>query len=187
MFKRVWELSIGLSLILCLVSSGLVFGQTQQGKASFYPKRATGARTASGEPLHHDSLTCAHRTLPFGTLLKVTHVENGRSVVVRVNDRGPFTRGRIIDLSWAAARELGMISQGIATVLVEQDDDITIPLRPSQHYIHIPSLMIGTSKPAEPIKPIWQGKLEIDHKKVQRHMHSTAQKSFLQRIKAHFE
>ncbi|MBF0965366.1 MAG: septal ring lytic transglycosylase RlpA family protein, partial [Alloprevotella sp.] len=76
----------------------------QKGKATFYSKRATGARTASGERLHHDSLTCAHRTYPFGTLLKVTNLNNGNTVVVRVTDRGPFAKGRIIDLSYAAAK-----------------------------------------------------------------------------------
>ena len=73
--------------------------QSQSGKATFYAKRATGARTANGERLHHDSMTCAHRTFPFGTLLQVMNPKNGKSVVVRVNDRGPFVRGRIIDLS----------------------------------------------------------------------------------------
>ena len=82
----------------------------QTGKASFYSKRATGARTSNGERLHHDSLTCAHKTHPFGTLLKVTNPSNGKEVVVRVTDRGPFKRGRIIDLSWGAAKELGMLS-----------------------------------------------------------------------------
>ena len=91
----------------------------QTGIASFYAKRVTGSRTANGDILHHDSLTCAHRTYPFGTLLKVTNLSNGLSVVVRVNDRGPFVRGRIIDLSWGAAKKLGMLSQGVARVIVE--------------------------------------------------------------------
>jgi rare lipoprotein A len=91
----------------------------QTGIASFYSKRATGSRTANGERLHHDSLTCAHRSYPFGTLLKVTTPDNERSVIVRVNDRGPFVRGRIIDLSWGAARRLGILGQGIAKVTVE--------------------------------------------------------------------
>lgn len=93
--------------------------QTQRGKATYYSRRATGARTASGERLHHDSLTCAHRTYPFGTLLKVTNLSNGKEVVVRVTDRGPFVRGRIIDLSWRAAKQLGILAQGVATVKVE--------------------------------------------------------------------
>lgn len=115
----------------------------QKGKASYYSKRATGAKTASGERLHHDSLTCAHRTHAFGTLLKVTNLDNKQSVVVRVTDRGPFVRGRIIDLSWGAAKELGMLAKGIATVEVEPflmpDDNIIIPLRPTAREIRVPS------------------------------------------------
>lgn len=107
-----------------------LLAQTQRGRASFYSKRATGSRTSSGERLHHDSLTCAHRTYAFGTLLKVTNERNGRSVVVRVTDRGPHSRGRIIDLSHAAADRLGMISQGVAVVKVERYHDPNIPYRP---------------------------------------------------------
>ena len=69
-------------------------------------KRATGARTASGQRLHHDSMTCAHRYYPFGTHLKVTNLRNNKSVIVKVIDRGPFGRGRIIDLSWAATMRM---------------------------------------------------------------------------------
>lgn len=105
--------------------------QTHRGKASFYSKKATGARSSSGERIHHDSLTCAHRTYPFGTLLKVTNLSNGKTCVVRVNDRGPHSRGRIIDLSYGAAKELGMLSQGIAMVEVEKVDDFKIPYRES--------------------------------------------------------
>lgn len=90
----------------------------QKGKASYYSKRATGARTASGKTIHHDSLTCAHRTYPFGTLLKVKNLANDKEVVVKVTDRGPFVRGRILDLSWRAAKELGMIASGIQTIEV---------------------------------------------------------------------
>lgn len=101
-----------------MISFTPLFAQ-QRGKASFYSKRATGARTSSGERLHHDSLTCAHKTYPFGTLLRVKNPANGKEVIVRVTDRGPHSRGRIIDLSWGAARELGIINQGIALVEVE--------------------------------------------------------------------
>ena len=118
--------------LLCVVCLGLYssvhtfhpslfsYAQVQQGKATFYSKRATGARTANGERLHHDSLTCAHRTYPFGTMLKVTNLNNGKEVIVRVTDRGPFVKGRIIDLSWRAAKELGIIAQGVAMVKVEE-------------------------------------------------------------------
>ena len=97
----------------------LLCAQTQKGKASYYSKRMTGARTSSGERLHHDSLTCAHRTHPFGTMLRVTNLNNGREVVVRVTDRGPHGRGRIIDLSWAAAKALDILDHGVVMVRVE--------------------------------------------------------------------
>lgn len=91
----------------------------QQGKASFYSKRSDGARTSSGERLSNDSLTCAHLKYPFGSLLKVTNLSNGNEVIVRVNDRGPHGRGRIIDLSYEAARQLDFIRKGITNVTVE--------------------------------------------------------------------
>ena len=86
------------------------------GFASFY---AEGSRTASGEKLNPNELTAAHPTLPFGTRLRVTNVSNGRSVVVRVNDRGPFVAGRIVDVSHSAAETLGMTGRGIAKVKVD--------------------------------------------------------------------
>jgi rare lipoprotein A len=87
-----------------------------RGSASYYAAKFDGRRTASGERFDNDEMTAAHRTLPFGTLVRVTNVTNGRSVVVRINDRGPFTRGRMIDVSHAAAQELGLIARGHATV-----------------------------------------------------------------------
>jgi rare lipoprotein A len=96
-----------------LISS---ISQSQKGKASFYARNFHGRRTASGERLHPDSLTCAHRTYPFGTRLKVYNPANGRSVVVRVIDRGPFVRDRIIDLSAAAGKKLGLDKVGHAKV-----------------------------------------------------------------------
>ena len=101
--------------------------QTQRGKASYYSKSWTGRKTANGERLHHDSLTCAHKTYPFGTLLKVTNPANGLSVIVKVTDRGPYGRGRVVDLSVRAAKELGILSQGIAPVVVERYDNSIIP------------------------------------------------------------
>ena len=112
----------------------------QRGKASYYSKRATGARTSSGDRLHHDSLTCAHRTHPFGTMLRVTNPQNGKSVVVKVTDRGPFGRGRIIDLSWRAAKELDMLAQGVAMVTVEVADDIVVRLKVKNEKRGLPEL-----------------------------------------------
>ena len=133
------------------------FSQTpQKGKASYYSKKATGARTSSGERLHHDSLTCAHRTHPFGTMLKVTNPKNGKSVVVKVTDRGPFGRGRIIDLSWRAAKELGMLAQGVAMVLVEVADDIVVPFKAKEEKRNLPELDFERNEQGDdPLHPNW--------------------------------
>ncbi|HMP44350.1 MAG TPA: septal ring lytic transglycosylase RlpA family protein, partial [Sphingopyxis sp.] len=84
------------------------------GMASYYGRELAGNRTASGERFDPGQLTAAHRTLPFGSLVRVTNVSNGDSVVVRINDRGPFHGGRVIDVSHAAAREIGMHRSGTA-------------------------------------------------------------------------
>ncbi len=91
-------------------------GFTQRGLAAWYGRK--GARTSSGERLDPEAFTCAHTTLPFNTRVEVTNLRNGRKVVVRVNDRGPFGGGRVIDLSRAAARSLGMLSSGTAPVSI---------------------------------------------------------------------
>lgn len=83
-----------------------------RGMASYYGRSFAGRRTASGETFDPQQLTAAHRTLPFGSKVKVTNPANGRSVVVRINDRGPFSRGRVIDLSHRAAEDLGLIRSG---------------------------------------------------------------------------
>lgn len=87
-----------------------------RGSASYYAAKFHGRRTASGERFDNDAMTAAHRTLPFGSRVRVTNVSTGRSVVVRINDRGPFTRGRMIDVSLAAAKDLGLIASGHGTV-----------------------------------------------------------------------
>jgi len=92
---------------------------SQTGTASWYGSCFHGRTTANGETYNMYALTAAHKELPFGTIVRVTHLENGSSVVVRINDRGPFVKGRIIDLSLRAAEEIGMKSQGIAKVKVE--------------------------------------------------------------------
>lgn len=87
-----------------------------EGLASYYGAAFRGHRTASGERFDPDDLTAAHRTLAFGTCLRVENAENGRSVRVRVNDRGPFVKGRVVDVSEAAARALDFIQRGVARV-----------------------------------------------------------------------
>src|ERR1700676_4774464 len=105
---------IALVMVLTAIASGPV--RAESGLASFYG----GGRTASGELTGPAGLTAAHRTLPFGTRVLVTNVRNGKAVIVRIVDRGPFNRGRIIDVSRAAARELEMIESGTARVSVER-------------------------------------------------------------------
>jgi peptidoglycan lytic transglycosylase len=94
--------------------------KVQTGLASYYARMHEGHRTASGEPYRGERMTCAHRTFPFGSVLRVTDLENGRSVLVKVTDRGPFEPGRIVDLSLAAARALGMLERGVARVKLER-------------------------------------------------------------------
>ena len=127
----------------------------QKGKASFYSKKFNGRKTASGEPLHPDSLTCAHRSYPFGTKLMVYNPANGRSVIVKVTDRGPFVRGRIIDLSWRAAKELGMLSQGVAMVVVQKINPFIIPFQPSDS-LEVPELDLETNEGAPAMVPFWK-------------------------------
>jgi rare lipoprotein A len=92
---------------------------SQVGVASYYAAKFENHKTADGERFKSDGFTAAHRTLPLGTMVRVTNLENLRSVIVRVNDRGPFARKRIIDLSPAAARALGIRNQGLMRVRVE--------------------------------------------------------------------
>lgn len=98
------------------VGGPVTVGWEQTGHASWYGRRHQGRETASGERYDMHALTCAHRTLPLGTRLLVTNLDNGRSVEVRVNDRGPFVDGRILDLSYAAAERLGAVATGVVPV-----------------------------------------------------------------------
>ncbi len=92
---------------------------TEEGIASWYGERFHGRKTASGEPFDMKALTAAHPTLPFGTIVRVTNTRNRRTVDVRINDRGPYAKGRIIDLSYAAAKQLEMIDAGAVEVRLE--------------------------------------------------------------------
>lgn len=92
---------------------------TQKGKASFYADKFNGRKTASGETFRNSKLTAAHKTLPFGTKVKVTNKTNGKSVKVRINDRGPFVSGRIIDLSKKAAKKIDIYKAGVTEVEIK--------------------------------------------------------------------
>lgn len=94
-------------------------GYSTTGLASYYGKKYHGRKTASGEIFNMNKMTAAHRSLPFFTKLKVTNLKNNQSVIVKVNDRGPFIEGRIIDLSYAAAKRIGMLRDGVVKVKIE--------------------------------------------------------------------
>ena len=113
-------------IAICLATTGCfnrrgpsAYGGYETGYASWYGKDFHGRPTASGEAFDMYAYTAAHRNLPFGTRVRVTNEDNGRSVVVRINDRGPWVEGRIIDLSYAAATQLGMIEAGVVRVRLE--------------------------------------------------------------------
>ena len=118
--NTVIQFSIAAALMTLAPTAQADIGPGIQVKASFYQH---GARTASGERFNPSGLTAAHRTLPFGTRLKLVNQHNGRSVIVRVNDRGPFIRGRGLDVSRGAALALGMVASGVATLNVTRLSD----------------------------------------------------------------
>lgn len=97
-------------------------GRTEYGKASFYAMKHQARRTASGERFNHAVKTAAHRTLPFGSRVRVTNLRTGNSVIVRINDRGPFVRGRVIDLSQSAFKSIASLKAGIISVKLEVVD-----------------------------------------------------------------
>src|SRR6478609_5175159 len=111
-----------LTLSFLLVFCGVLHAQVQTGKASFYADKFEGKMTASGEKYKHSKLTAAHKTLPFGTKVRVTNIANNETVEVIVNDRGPYVDGRVIDLSKSAAEKLGYVNKGLADVKVEVID-----------------------------------------------------------------
>jgi rare lipoprotein A len=109
------QLKFFVIILIFLIPFGFIIAQ-ETGMASYYGHKLSGRRTSDGSQYHPDSLTCAHKTYPFGTKLLVRNPKNNTQVVVKVTDRGPHTRNRLIDLSYKAARELDIIRQGIALV-----------------------------------------------------------------------
>lgn len=100
-------------------AGGNWIGYTETGQASYYADKHQNRRTASGDLYKHELKTAAHRELPFGLNVKVTNVHNGKSVIVEINDRGPFVKGRIIDLSKSAFSSIDSISSGVISVKIE--------------------------------------------------------------------
>lgn len=122
----VWAVAIGLAVFIVFFASGKVPAPSrgdnapvQRGLASWYGRDFHGLPTAEGEPFNMNAYTAAHRSLPLGTRVRVRNLKNGRAVVVRINDRGPYKRGVIIDLSRRAAADLGMVRAGRVPVRVE--------------------------------------------------------------------
>ncbi len=109
----------------------------QEGLASWYGSEFHGRPTSSKEIYNMNDLTAAHPTLPFGTYVMVTNLNNGKSTIVRINDRGPFVSGRIIDLSYAAARIIGAIGPGVIPVRLEVITSLSPPLRSPSYFIQV--------------------------------------------------
>ncbi|HLE25469.1 MAG TPA: septal ring lytic transglycosylase RlpA family protein [Thermodesulfobacteriota bacterium] len=138
MKKGAWLLVLGLPLLFSCASitkkgteSYQLDGNTQIGIASWYGNQEHGNKTASGERFSKYDYTAAHKTLPIGTMVRVTNLDNGQDVIVRINDRGPFKKGRIIDLSYAPAKAIGMFGKGTAKVKVEV---LSVPREASNYF-----------------------------------------------------
>jgi rare lipoprotein A len=112
---------------LLLLTSSYMFAESV-GEASWYGEKFQGKPTASGEPFDMYDYTAAHRTYPFGTILKVTNIKNGKTIDVRVNDRGPHKKSRIVDLSYQAAKEIGIVESGLGEVRVEENVENLYPV-----------------------------------------------------------
>ena len=144
-------------IAILLLSCTSVWAQDTEGKASYYANSLHGRKMSNGERYDKNRMTCAHRTLPFGTRLRVTNRTNGRQVVVTVTDRGPFVRGRIIDLSYAAARELGTLAAGVGYVQIEiLPNDIELPYQASDNTINMQAIEFGTAGVCYEFIPEWK-------------------------------
>lgn len=115
--------------VFCIVCVTYSLGQ-EVGNATFYSSRMHGRRMSNGQKYHRDSMVCAHKSYPLNSFLKVVNPRNGKEVIVKVADRGPFSRRLIIDLSYSAAKQLGIIRAGVAKVAIYPYQPITIPFKP---------------------------------------------------------
>jgi rare lipoprotein A len=136
--KNIYSLMKKLFSVFCfLIVVFCSYAQVQTGKASFYADKFEGTPTASGEKYRHNKLTAAHKTLPFGTKVRLTNLANNQTAEVTINDRGPYSEGRIVDVSKSAAEQLGFVNQGLAEVKLEVidagDGKTSDPVRPVDH------------------------------------------------------
>lgn len=149
MQNRIPNFLILIAITFILLLSNSLFGQIKEfGIASFYADKFEGRITASGEIFEQAKLTAAHRTLPFGAIVKVVNVDNNKSIEVRINDRGPFVDNRVIDLTRSAAKALGFDAKGVANVRLEVIN-IPSPTEPRK----TKDLAVATSKPANESQP----------------------------------
>ncbi len=136
------------------------------GKASYYSNDLHGRKMSNGERYDRNDFTCAHRTLPFGTRLRVTNTNNGKEVEVRVTDRGPYSHGRIVDLSYAAAREIGMIASGVAYIKVEVlPKETEIPYAAEENSLKVPEVEYGFAGVCYEFIPEWEAQGKDDKPK----------------------
>ena len=161
-------LLVATSIILVPNATSAQENKQMAGKASYYSNGLHGRRMSNGERYDKNGYTCAHKTLPFGTLLHVTNPRNNRSVVVRVTDRGPFVKGRILDLSYSAARDLGILSSGVAYMKVEilpKNKPTEIPFVAEPSTIEIPEIEYGMAGVCYEFIPEWEKPAELDQPK----------------------
>ena len=171
--KKILYLTVAILTMLCLT----VHAQSVRidGRASYYSNHLHGRRMANGQLYDRDSLTCAHRTLPFGTRLRITNPMNGQEVIVKVTDRGPYVRGRAIDLSYAAAQRLGTLRNGVAMVRIEiLDEDKPVPYK-SNNIRPLPRVEYGEAGVCYEFIPEWE-KVKEEPKRVPRKVNTTVKK-----------
>ena len=156
-------------LLLLLGANTYVFAEGQDtiiGKASYYSDKLHGRTMSNGRPYHRDSMTCAHLKFPFGTMLKVKNPINDKEVIVTVTDRGPYSKRYIVDLSRAAAKELGLIHRGWAMVEITPYIPQKVPYKLKQELPEIPELNIEYSPIAIYPDPAWKDDSIIARKDV---------------------
>jgi len=141
MWRWVGAAALAIAMSACSLSRSTpaTRGATQVGVASWYGPGFHGKATTSGEVYDQHDLTAAHPSLPLGTRVAVTNLENGKQVEVRINDRGPFAKDRIIDLSYAAARALGLVGPGTAQVRIEVLDETVVRITPLVYTVQVGS------------------------------------------------
>ena len=160
---------LSIMLLLLLGANTHVFAEEQDtiiGKASYYSDKLHGRTMSNGRPYHRDSMTCAHLKFPFGTMLKVKNPLNEKEVIVTVTDRGPYSKRYIVDLSRAAAKELGLIHRGWAMVEITPYIPQKVPYKLKQELPEIPELNIEYSPIAIYPDPAWKDDSIIARKDV---------------------